>query len=79
MPVAKSGSQQVNQSHQCGLPQQIIVLVVTRIVAVRFVSAWTNPVLKRVPGVVQVLAVVFGLACQVVVLACQVEPMIAFD
>jgi len=49
------------------LPQQITVLVV---IAVRLVSAWTKPVLKRVssvpvlsvPGVVQVLAVVCGLA-----------------
>ena len=49
---------------QCtdGLPQQIIVLVVTGIVAVRTVSAWTNPGLKGVPGVAQVLAVVCGLA-----------------
>ena len=53
--------------------------MVTRIVAVRFVSAWTNPVLKRVPGVVQVLALVCGLPCQVEVLACQVEVMKAFD
>ena len=45
-----------------GLPQQITVLVVTEIVAVRVVPAWTNPVLKRVPGVVQVLAVVWELA-----------------
>ena len=45
-----------------GLPQQITVLVVTQIVAVRLVAAWTNSVLKRVPGVVQVLAVVCGLA-----------------
>ena len=54
-----------------GLSQQITVLVVIGIVAVRLVSAWTNPVLKRVPGVpvlkrvpgvVQVLAVVCGLA-----------------
>ena len=45
-----------------GLPQQITVLVVTEIVAVRVVPAWTNLVLKRVPGVVQVLAVVCGLA-----------------
>ena len=53
-----------------GLPQQITVLVV---IAVRLVSAWTNPVskrvpsvpvLKRVPGVVQVLAVLCGLAYQ---------------
>ena len=49
-------------SGQGGLPQQITVLVV---IAVRLVSAWTNnPVLKRVPGVVQVLAVVCGLAYQ---------------
>ena len=50
------------------LPQQITVLAV---IAVRLVSAWTKPVLKRVPsvpvlkrvpGVVQVLAVVCGLA-----------------
>ena len=41
-----------------GLPQQITVLVVTQIVAVRLVAAWTNSVLKRV----QVLAVVCGLA-----------------
>jgi hypothetical protein len=45
-----------------GLPQQITVLVVTEIVAVRVVPAWTSLVLKRVPGVVQVLAVVCGLA-----------------
>ena len=45
-----------------GLPQQITVLVVTEIVAVRVVPAWTNLVRKRVPGVVQVLAVVCGLA-----------------
>ena len=45
-----------------GLPQYITVLVVTEIVAVRVVPAWTNLVLKRVPGVVQVLAVVCGLA-----------------
>jgi hypothetical protein len=45
-----------------GLPQQITVLVVTEIVAVRLVSAWTTPVLKRVPGVARVLAVVCGLA-----------------
>ena len=45
-----------------GLPQHITVLLITEIVAVRVVPAWTNPVLKRVPGVVQVLAVVFGLA-----------------
>ena len=43
-----------------GLPQQITVLVVTEIVAVRVVPAWTN--LVRKPGVVQVLAVVCGLA-----------------
>jgi len=42
--------------------QQITALVVTEIVAMRVVPAWTNPVLKRVPGVVQVLAVVWGLA-----------------
>ena len=36
--------------------------MVTQIVAVRLVAAWTNSVLKRVPGVVQVLAVVCGLA-----------------
>ena len=36
--------------------------MVTEIVAVRVVLAWTNPVLERVPGVVQVLAVVWGLA-----------------
>ena len=36
--------------------------MVTEIVAVRVVLAWTNPVLERVPGVVQVLAVVCGLA-----------------
>ena len=53
--------------------------MVTRIVAVRLVTVWTNPVLKHVPDVVQVLAVVFGLACQVEVLACQVELMKAFD
>ena len=47
-----------------GLPQQITVLVVTEIVAVRVVPAWTNPVLKRVPGVVEVLAVVRGLPCR---------------
>jgi hypothetical protein len=49
---------------QCtgGLPQQIPVLVVTGIVAVRLVSAWTTPGLKGVPGVAQVLAVVCGLA-----------------
>ena len=45
-----------------GPPQQITVLVVTEIVAVRVVPAWTNLVRKRVPGVVQVLAVVRGLA-----------------
>jgi hypothetical protein len=39
-------------------------LVVTEIVVLRVVPAWTNPVLKRVPGVVQVLAVVCGLAYQ---------------
>jgi hypothetical protein len=44
------------------IPQHITVLMVTEIVAVRVASAWTNPVLKRVPGVVQVLAVVSGLA-----------------
>jgi hypothetical protein len=43
-------------------PQHITVLVVTEIVAVRLASAWTNPALKRVPGVVQVLAVACGLA-----------------
>ena len=59
--------------------QEITVLGVTGIVAVRFVSTWTNPVLKRVPGAVQVLAVVFGVACQVAVAGCQVKPMIAFD
>ena len=32
------------------------------IVAMRRGPAWTNPGLKRVPGVVQVLAVVCGLA-----------------
>ena len=42
--------------------RNITVLVVTEIVAVRVVPAWTNPVLKRVPGVVQVLAVACGLA-----------------
>ena len=49
---------------QCtgGLPQWITVLVVTGIVAVRLVSAWTTPGLKGVPGVAQVLAVVCGLA-----------------
>jgi len=36
--------------------------VVTEIVAVGVVPAWTNPVLKRVPGVAQVLAVACGLA-----------------
>jgi hypothetical protein len=45
-----------------GLSQQITALVVTEIVAVRVVPTWTNLVLKRVPGVVQVLAVVCGLA-----------------
>jgi hypothetical protein len=52
--------------------------VVTRILAVRLVSAWINPVLKRVPGVVQVLALVCELACQVKVLAYQMEVMEAF-
>ena len=49
---------------QCtgGLPQRITVLVVTGIVAVRLVSAWTTPGLKGVPGVAQVLASVRGLA-----------------
>jgi hypothetical protein len=32
-----------------GLPQHITVVVVTEIVAVRVVPAWTIPVLKRVP------------------------------
>ena len=58
-------------SPRAALPQRITVLVVTEIVAVRLVSAWTNPVLKRVPGVpvlkrvpgvAQVLAVACGLA-----------------
>ena len=44
------------------LSQQITVLVATEIAAVRLVSAWTNPGLKSVPGVAQVLAVVCGLA-----------------
>jgi len=47
---------------QGGLPQQITVLVVTGIAAVRLVTAWTNPGLKGVPGVAQVLASVRGLA-----------------
>ena len=34
--------------------------MVTEIVAVRVVPAWTNLVRKRVPGVVQVLAVVLA-------------------
>ena len=62
------------------LKRRVTVLVVTEILLpARLVSAWTNPVLKRVPGVVQVLALVCGLPCQVEVLACQVEVMKAFD
>ena len=38
------------------------ILVVTEIVVVRVVSTWTNPGLKCVPGVAEVLAVVCGLA-----------------
>jgi hypothetical protein len=37
-------------------------LAVIEIVAVRLVSAWTNPGLKGVPDVAQVLAMVCGLA-----------------
>ena len=54
------------------LERQITVLVVTEILAARLVSAWTNPLLKRVRDVALVLAAVFGLVCQV-------EVMKAFD
>lgn len=49
-----------------------LTVLVTAIVVVQLVSAWTNLALKRVRGAVQVLAVVGGLACRL-------EVMKAFD
>jgi hypothetical protein len=42
----------------------VIVLVATEIVAVAAGSAWTIPGLKDVPGVEQVFARIWGLACR---------------